>query len=168
MGVPRPLHIFLQLLVGTTDARSRPAPVDAAQASSQTGIMKPNPLLLASVALASALAFPAFAERAEPGKQVGKASYYAQHYAGRKMANGEPMQPQSNNAASRTLPLGTHALVTNLENGRAAEVVIKDRGPYVTGRIIDVSPRTAEALGMVKEGVADVKVTPLYVPEKGD
>ena len=154
--------------MGTADARSRPAPVDAAQASSQTGIMKPNPLLLASVALASALAFPAFAERAEPGKQVGKASYYAQHYAGRKMANGEPMQPQSNNAASRTLPLGTHALVTNLENGRAAEVVIKDRGPYVTGRIIDVSPRTAEALGMVKEGVADVKVTPLYVPVKGD
>ena len=130
--------------------------------------MKPNPLLIASVALASALASPVFAERAEPGKQVGKASYYAQRFAGRTMANGEPMQPQSNNAASRTLPLGTHALVTNLENGRTAEVVIKDRGPYVTGRIIDVSPRTAEALGMVKEGVADVKVTPLYVPEKGD
>ena len=165
MGVPRVLHVLLQRVVGPADARSRPAPADAATIPSHTGIMKPNPLLIASVALASALASPVFAERAEPGKQVGKASYYAQRYAGRTMANGEPMRPQSNNAASRTLPLGTHALVTNLQNGRTAEVVIKDRGPYVTGRIIDVSPRTAEALGMVQVGVADVKVVPLYVPD---
>jgi len=130
--------------------------------------MKPNTIFLASVTLATALASPAFAERAEPGQQVGKASYYAQRFAGRKMANGEPMRPQSNNAASRTLPLGTHALVTNLENGRSAEVVIKDRGPYVNGRIIDVSPRTAEVLGMVEDGVATVKVVPLYVPADDD
>jgi rare lipoprotein A len=168
MRVPLGLPIFLQLLVDSADVLSRPAWVDASKVARQTESMKPNTYLLASVALASALASPAFAERAEPGKQVGKASYYAQRYAGRTMANGEPMQPQSNNAASRTLPLGTHALVTNLENGRTAEVVIKDRGPYVTGRIIDVSPRTAEVLGMVEDGVADVKVVPLYVPQKGD
>jgi rare lipoprotein A len=166
MGVPRLLRAVLQRVVGSADARSRPAPADSASAVHHTESMKPNPFLLASVVLASALASPAFAERAEPGKQVGKASYYAQRFAGRTMANGEPMQPQSNNAASRTLPLGTHALVTNLQNGRTAEVVIKDRGPYVTGRIIDVSPRTAEVLGMVQEGVADVKVVPLYVPEE--
>jgi rare lipoprotein A len=127
--------------------------------------MKPNPLLLASLAVAAAAMSPAYAEQPVQGQQIGKASYYAQRFAGRKMANGEPMRPQSNNAASRTLPLGTHALVTNLENGRTAEVVIKDRGPYVNGRIIDVSPGTAQVLGMVDDGIVTVKVVPLYVPE---
>ena len=77
-------------------------------------------------------------------KQVGNGSFYADFFAGRKMANGEPFRLDSNNAASRTLPLGTTARVTNLENGRSAVVVIKDRGPYVAGRIVDVSPSTAE------------------------
>src|SRR4029453_11949797 len=79
--------------------------------------------------------------------QVGKASYYAKFFAGRKMANGEAMRPEPNNAASRTLPLGTTARGTNLENGRSAVVESKDRGPYVEGRIVDVSPGTAHALG---------------------
>jgi rare lipoprotein A len=99
-------------------------------------------------------------------RQTGKASYYADFFAGRKMANGEPMRPQSNNAASRTLPLGTTAIVTNLENGRSAEVEIKDRGPYVDGRIIDVSPGTARELGMLEDGVVRVEVVPLSVPRK--
>lgn len=97
--------------------------------------------------------------------QVGKASYYASFFAGRKMANGEPMRPGSNNAASRTLPLGTTARVTNLENGRSAVVEIEDRGPYVEGRIIDLSPGTARALGMLQQGVAMVEVVPLTVPQ---
>jgi rare lipoprotein A len=96
------------------------------------------------------------------------ASYYADFFAGRKMANGEPMRPQSNNAASRTLPLGTTAIVTNLENGRSAEVEIKDRGPYVVGRIIDVSPGTARELGMLEDGVVRVEVVPLSVPRRHD
>ena len=97
--------------------------------------------------------------------QVGRASYYANFFAGRKMANGEPMITESNNAASRTLPLGTTARVTNLENGRSAVVEIKDRGPYVEGRIIDVSPGTARALGMLQQGLAKVEVVPLMVPQ---
>jgi len=101
-------------------------------------------------------------------KQKGKASYYAGFFAGRKMANGEPMRPESNNAASRTLPLGTTAIVTNLENGRSAEVEIKDRGPYVSGRIIDVSPGTARQLGMLEDGVVRVEVIPLSVPSRGN
>jgi rare lipoprotein A len=98
------------------------------------------------------------------GRQnVGIASFYANHFAGRKMANGKPMRPESDNAASKTLPLGTRAQVTNLSNGRVAIVTITDRGPYVRGRIIDVSPSTARKLGI--SGLARVQVTPLTVPQ---
>jgi rare lipoprotein A len=94
----------------------------------------------------------------------GKASFYGPYFFGRKMANGTPMDPQSNVAASRTLPLGTVAKVTNLRNGRSAVVEIKDRGPYVAGRIVDLSPATAEELDMVEKGVVPVEVAPIEVP----
>src|SRR5688572_8976848 len=61
--------------------------------------------------------------------QVGKASFYADKFAGRKMADGTPMDPKDDNAASKTLPLGTKARVTNLETGKSAVVTIQDRGP---------------------------------------
>jgi len=96
----------------------------------------------------------------------GRASYYdARKFGGRKMANGERLNPQSNAAASRTLPLGTKARVTNLQNGRSAEVEIKDRGPYVAGRTVDVTPKVAEDLDIKKEGVAPVVVAPIQVPQ---
>lgn len=98
----------------------------------------------------------------------GKASYYGAKFAGKKMASGEPMNPRSNVAASKTLPLGTKAKVTNLKTGKSAEVVIKDRGPYVDGRIIDVTPKTAEQLDLKKEGTAPVAVQPLQVPQRAD
>jgi rare lipoprotein A len=95
----------------------------------------------------------------------GKASFYAQKFSGRKMADGTAMQPQSNNAASKTLPLGTTAKVTNLETGRSAVVTIRDRGPYIRGRIVDLSPSTAKAIGIDhKKGVAKVEVAPILVP----
>jgi rare lipoprotein A len=101
------------------------------------------------------------------GKQrSGKASYYGSAFAGKKMANGKPMDPRSSGAASKTLPLGTRAKVTNTETGKSAEVVIKDRGPYVPGRIIDVTPATAEKLDMKEDGVAPVVVKPIEVPPK--
>jgi rare lipoprotein A len=102
-----------------------------------------------------------------PRRQVGKASFYADRFAGRKMANGKPMNPNNDNAASRTLPLGTKARVTNLENGRSAVVTIEDRGPYVDGRIVDLSPASARQIGLGKQGVATVEVTPLEVPQPG-
>jgi rare lipoprotein A len=99
-------------------------------------------------------------------KRVGKASFYARKFYGRKMADGTPMQPHSDNAASKTLPLGTKALVTNLETGQSAVVTIRDRGPYVKGRIVDLSPATAEQIGLEREqGVTSVEVTPLSVPQ---
>ena len=70
--------------------------------------------------------------------RLGKASYYAGSFADRVMANGRRMDPQGSNAASRTLPLGTVAKVTNLKTGQSAVVSIEDRGPYVDGRIVDL------------------------------
>ena len=99
----------------------------------------------------------------EPRK--GKASYYADYFAGRKMADGTPMNPNSNVAASRTLPLGTKAEVTNLDNGKTEVVEIRDRGPYIDGRIVDVSPKVAKKLDMDEKGIAPVVVTPIEVPQ---
>ena len=98
-------------------------------------------------------------------KRVGKASFYAKMFAGRQMANGVPMDPYGNNAASRTLPLGTTTRVTNIETGKSAIVSIQDRGPYVQGRIVDLSPSTARKIGITpRKGVARVVVTPISVP----
>ncbi len=99
-------------------------------------------------------------------KRIGKASFYADRFAGRKMADGRRMNPHGDNAASRTLPLGTKAKVTDLETGRSAVVNIEDRGPYVKGRVVDLSPATARQIGIDKEkGVAPVEVAPIAVPQ---
>jgi rare lipoprotein A len=99
-------------------------------------------------------------------KRVGKASFYGKKFSGRKMADGTKMNPHRDNAASKTLPLGTTAKVTNLETGQSAEVTIQDRGPHVKGRIVDLSPFTAKKIGIAREdGVADVKVVPIAVPQ---
>jgi len=81
------------------------------------------------------------------------------------MADGKRMDPLASNAASKTLPLGTRATVTNLETGRSADVTIEDRGPYMQGRIVDLSPSTAREIGIDKHnGVAKVVVAPIAVP----
>jgi rare lipoprotein A len=98
-------------------------------------------------------------------KQAGRASYYAKDFANRKMANGDRFNPNSNVVASKSLPLGTTAKVTNLRNGATATVRVEDRGPYVDGRIVDVTPRIAEQLGMKKVGVIPVVVAPIVVPQ---
>jgi rare lipoprotein A len=111
-------------------------------------------------------------QRARPGEdttgrvQRGRASHYHPRLEGRRMANGERFSSRSNSAASRTLPLGTTARVKNLETGRTASVEVEDRGPYARGRIMDVSPRTAQELGMVREGTAPVEVAPVEVPQR--
>lgn len=97
-------------------------------------------------------------------KQRGKASWYGPGFAHKLMANGDPMNPNANIAASKTLPLGTTAKVVNLRNGRAATVKIEDRGPFVDGRVVDVSPKVARQLGIKKVGVAPVVVKPIAVP----
>ena len=97
--------------------------------------------------------------------RFGDASFYAKKFAGREMADGNKMDPHGDNAASKTLPLGTRAKVTNIDSGQSAVVTIQDRGPYVKGRIVDLSPSTAHKIGITQEnGVAKVKVTPISVP----
>ena len=98
--------------------------------------------------------------------QRGRASYFGPGFDGRRMASGRRFDPRSDAAASKTLPLGTTARVTNLRNGRSARVRVEDRGPRAaTGRIADVSPKMAEELGMRRQGVAPVEVAPIAVPQ---
>ena len=94
-------------------------------------------------------------------KQKGRASYYADRFANRKMANGNRFNPNSDTAASKTLPLGTTAKVTNVQNGKSATVKVEDRGPYVDGRVVDLTPKVADELDMRKQGVAPVIVAPI-------
>jgi rare lipoprotein A len=97
--------------------------------------------------------------------QTGDASFYAKKFAGREMADGARMDPKSDNAASRTLPLGTTAKVTNVDTGQSAIVTIQDRGPYMDGRIVDLSPATAVKIGITPGiGTAKVTVAPISVP----
>ena len=111
-------------------------------------------------------------ERARPGDdtsgrvQRGEASFYHPNLHGRPMANGERFDAGSNSAASRTLPLGTTARVTNTETGRTETVEIEDRGPHARGRILDVSPHTADRLGMREQGTAPVVIEPIEVPQR--
>jgi rare lipoprotein A len=90
--------------------------------------------------------------------QRGVASYYAPAFHGRRTANGERFDTQALTAAHNTLPFGTIVRVVNVANGRSVEVRVNDRGPFVGGRVIDVSARAAEALGMVDAGIADVRI----------
>ncbi|HCR53459.1 MAG TPA: septal ring lytic transglycosylase RlpA family lipoprotein, partial [Cytophagales bacterium] len=90
--------------------------------------------------------------------QTGKASFYADKFEGRTTASGEKYKHSKLTAAHKTLPFGTKVKVTNLANNQEVEVVINDRGPYVDGRIIDLSKSAAEKLGFINLGLADVKM----------
>jgi rare lipoprotein A len=97
-------------------------------------------------------------------KQKGRASFYAKQFNNRKMADGHRFNPNTNVAASKSLPLGTTAKVTNLDNGKSALVKVQDRGPYVDGRVVDLTPKVAEELEMTRKGIAPVVVAPVAVP----
>ncbi len=92
------------------------------------------------------------------------ASYYAEKFEGRKTSNGEIYQANKLTAAHRSLPFGTIVKVTNIANGKSVEVRINDRGPFVSGRNIDLSAKAAEKLDMMQKGVIDV--TLLYKANK--
>jgi rare lipoprotein A len=98
-------------------------------------------------------------------KQKGHASFYSSKFVHRRMAGGNHMNPRANVAASKNLPLGTTATVTNLQNGRSSMVTAEDRGPFAAGRVMDVTPKVAEELEMGKRGVTLVEVKPIVVPQ---
>jgi len=131
--------------------------------------MRTLSVLCATLALVGA-ALPALAqsptlevERAPDGEPVivheGKASFYGDQFHGRKTATGEIFDQNKPTAASKELPLGTTATVTNEETGKSTEVIVNDRGPYVQGRVIDLSKKAAEEIGLEKDqGLAPVRV----------
>ncbi|MDH5474415.1 MAG: septal ring lytic transglycosylase RlpA family protein [Cyclobacteriaceae bacterium] len=90
--------------------------------------------------------------------QTGKASYYADKFEGRTTANGEKYKHTKLTAAHRLLPFGTVVKVTNIKNGKSVEVRVNDRGPFVNGRIIDLSKMAAERLDFIHDGITEVKV----------
>lgn len=129
-----------------THAVGSPAPQEAVSSRHAKALAKPHPDLSGH-------------------KRVGEASFYSNKSTGRKMADGTAMKPNGSNAASKTLPLGTTAKVTNIDTGQSAVVTIQDRGPHVNGRIVDLSPSTAQKIGITRdEGVARVEVAPIAVP----
>ncbi len=93
--------------------------------------------------------------------EEGLASWYGPGFHGRRTANGERYDMYQFTAAHKVLPMNTYVLVTNLENGRQTIVRINDRGPFVKGRIIDLSYAAARALGMHRQGVARVRLVAL-------
>ncbi|MFG0584317.1 septal ring lytic transglycosylase RlpA family protein [Pseudomonas sp. zjy_9] len=95
------------------------------------------------------------------GSETGKASYYGQAHHGKRTASGERFDQRALTAAHRTLPFGTRVRVTNLNNERSVVVRINDRGPFVRGRIIDLSRAAAERLDMLRAGVVPVRLQAL-------
>lgn len=104
---------------------------------------------------------------AAPGVEIGLASWYGPEFHGRQTASREVFDMNDLTAAHRTLPFGTQVLVTNLENDRTVVVRINDRGPFVRGRIIDLSYGAARILGLVGPGTARVRMEVLGLsPER--
>ena len=97
--------------------------------------------------------------------QVGIASWYGKKFHGRKTANGETYNMYAMTAAHTTLPMPSLVLVTNLDNGKSIKVRVNDRGPFVKGRLIDLSYAAAKALGYIKQGTARVRVQTLNAAE---
>ena len=123
----------------------------------------------AAIALAAALATtgcslvrPLLPEPAPPPVegtvQTGEASWYGPGFHGRRTASGERYDQDALTAAHRTLPFGTRVRVTNLDNARTVEVRINDRGPFVAGRVIDLSRAGARVIGLIGPGVGPVRV----------
>jgi rare lipoprotein A len=96
--------------------------------------------------------------------QEGYASWYGKKFHGRKTANGERYDMYGLTAAHRTLPFGSILLVVNLDNGKRVRVRVNDRGPFIKGRIVDLTYTAAKQLGMLEKGVVKVKI---YLLKRG-
>ncbi|MDY0287352.1 MAG: septal ring lytic transglycosylase RlpA family protein [Sphaerochaeta sp.] len=111
---------------------------------------------------------PLFAEaEAQPGSIIEKgiASWYTSDKSESLTANGEIFDPTSLSAAHKSLKFGTLVRVTNLDKNRSVDVRINDRGPFVEGRIIDLTPAAAKQAGMLDSGIANVTLTLIFAPD---
>jgi rare lipoprotein A (peptidoglycan hydrolase) len=100
-------------------------------------------------------------------KEVGEASWYGPGFQGQETANGETFDQKDMTAAHPSLPMGTKAKVTNLENGKKVEVRINDRGPISDDRVIDLSSAAAKKIDMKKDGTTEVKIETKPAKKKG-
>lgn len=163
----RPDRRFLGLILGLTLATCAAAPA----AFGRSATADPPTALQAAQKLARMppLAPPRghhIVDDHSGRREKGDASIYAHFFDGRKMADGRLYDPHANIAASKSLPLGTIARVTNLQTGKSARVTIEDRGPFVDGRVVDLTPHAAHQIGLtMKQGVAPVIVAPIAVPQ---
>lgn len=90
--------------------------------------------------------------------QTGQASYYADKFQNRPTASGEPYKARQKTAAHRTLPFGSQVRVTNLQNGKSVVVRVNDRGPFIKGRIIDLSRSAFSSIGNTSVGLLNVRI----------
>lgn len=99
-------------------------------------------------------------------RERGEASWYGEPYHGRRAASGEIFDMEQLTAAHRTLPFQTWVAVTNLNNGKQVEVRITDRGPFINGRIIDLSRAAAREIDLLRSGVAPVELRVIEAPQR--
>ncbi len=143
-------------LSGASPLPHKPAPIF------DTGVTLEMKRLLGLLALFSLLAGCASGLIDPNGyDETGTASYYGARHHGKKTASGEPFNQNALTAAHRRLPFGTQVKVTNLDNDKSVVVRINDRGPHTRGRLIDLSRKAAEQLGMLSSGTARVRVQAL-------
>ena len=170
-GLIAPLAILLALFNGCGHPKQTPvnvppppSPSSEAPAGDSAKIKNP-PEPERKDDASSELAEPTIPAGAVPlATETGKASWYGPPYHNRRGSNGEVYNMHAMTAAHRTLPLGSVVRVTNLKNGRTALVRITDRGPFIPGRVIDLSLAAARKLDVYTPGVADGKVEVMQAP----
>jgi rare lipoprotein A len=112
----------------------------------------------------TAVSAPAAARADQPRIDIGKITYYGRKFAGRTTASGERFDPNAMTMAHKTLPFGTVVRVTNLANKRSVELRVNDRGPFIPGRVGDVSNAAAQQLRMIHRGVVRAKLEVISPP----
>jgi rare lipoprotein A len=143
-----------------------PTPKPSATTSRPAGAAKHDRLPVGGSEEESAdLAEPTLPAGAKPlATETGRASWYGPPYHNRRGSNGEVYNMHAMTAAHRTLPLGSIVRVTNLKTGQAALVRITDRGPFIPGRVLDLSLAAARQLDVYQPGIAEVKVEVMQTP----
>jgi rare lipoprotein A len=169
------LSAFALVAVGChkkTNQAYRPPPPPATRSTSASASNNGYGRTPRSDSPSSSLPKPPIADPGNLGKpvssEVGMASWYGPPYAGRKGADGTVYDQNAMTAAHLTLPLGTMVRVTNLTNNQSVVVRITDRGPFVHGRIIDLSLAAAKATGVYRAGVAKVRVDAYAAPVRAN
>jgi len=163
------LLLLAMLLAGCGHKQAQVAVPPPLEASSAEPPLAPNPGAAKTAHLpnpeAGDLAEPSIPAGSKPlASEIGRASWYGPPYHNRKGSNGEVYNMHAMTAAHRTLPLGTVVRVTNLKTGDTALVRITDRGPFIAGRILDLSLAAARKLDVYVPGTAEVKVEVMQTP----